>query len=152
MQDGRFPVGLAGGVPVVTAPEEIDVTNAPGLRAALLQAAADGNGTLAADLTLTRFCDSSALHTLLAAHKRALAEGGELLLVIPHAAVLRVFALTCIDRMIPNFTSLDDALAHASHGGSNDRRLSDDGPESSAATTTGTAARHGTSGSGGEAS
>jgi hypothetical protein len=32
---------------------------------------------------LTRFCDSSGLHTLLAAHKRAQSEGGELLLVIP---------------------------------------------------------------------
>ena len=29
----------------------------------------------------TQFCDSSGLHTLLAAHKRAQAEGGELLLV-----------------------------------------------------------------------
>ena len=151
MQDGRFPVGLVGGVPVVTAPEEIDITNAPELRAALLEAA-DGRRTLMADMTRTRFCDSSGLHTLLTAHKRAQAEGGELLLVIPNAAVLRVFALTCIDRMIPNFTSLDDALAHASPGGSNDRRVPDDGPEGSTATTTSAAARHGTSGPGGEAS
>lgn len=152
MQDGRFPAGLVSGVPVVTAPQEIDVTNAPGLLAALLQAAADGNGTLVADLTLTRFCDSSALHTLLVAHKRALAEGGELLLVIPDTAVLRVFALTCIDRMIPNFTSLDDALAHMPASGSNGHRLHGDRPQASAATTTGMAVQHGTSGPGGEAS
>jgi anti-sigma B factor antagonist len=61
-------------------------------------------------MTRTRFCDSSGLHVLLAAHKRP-AEGGELLLVMPNAAVLRVFAVTGIDRMIPNFTSLEDALA-----------------------------------------
>ena len=119
MHDGRFPVELVSGVPVVAAPEEIDITNAPDLRSALLQAAADGPGTLVADLTRTRFCDSSGLHTLLAAHKRARADGGELLLVIRSAAVLRVFAITAIDRMIPNFTSLDDALAHTSPNGSN---------------------------------
>ena len=37
----------------------------------------------------TQFCDSSGLHTLLAAHKRAQAEGGELLLVVSAAPVLR---------------------------------------------------------------
>jgi anti-sigma B factor antagonist len=129
MQDGRFPVELVSGVPVVAAPEEIDITNAPDLRSALLQAAADGPGTVVADLTRTRFCDSSGLHTLLAAHKRAWAEGSELLLVIPSTKVLRVFAITGIDRMIPNFTSLDDALAHTSPGVSNGHRRPDDGPE-----------------------
>jgi anti-sigma B factor antagonist len=114
MQSGRFPVEMVRGVPVVAAPEEIDITNAPDLRSALLAAAADGYGRLVADLTRTRFCDSSGLHALLAAHKCAQADGGELLLVITNAAVLRIFALTCIDRMIPSFTSLDDALAHTS--------------------------------------
>jgi anti-sigma B factor antagonist len=114
MQDGKFPVELVSGVPVVTAPQEIDITNAPELRSALMQAAADRPGTLVADMTRTRFCDSSGLHTLLAAHRRAQAEGGELLLVIRSSAVLRLFALTTVDRMIPNFTSLDEALARAS--------------------------------------
>ena len=82
MVDGRFPVEVVDGVAVVTAPEEIDITNAPELRAALLEAAAHGNSTLVADLTGTQFCDSSGLHTLLAAHKRAQAEGSELVLVM----------------------------------------------------------------------
>jgi hypothetical protein len=38
MPDVRFPVAVAEGVPVVAAPEEIDVTNAEGLRAALQEA------------------------------------------------------------------------------------------------------------------
>ena len=143
MRDGgRFPVELVSGVPVVAVPEEIDITNAPDLRSALLEAAADGHGTLVADMTRTRFCDSSGLHTLLAAHKRAQAEGGELRLVIPSTAVLRVFAITGIDRMIPNFTSLDQALARSSPNGSNGHRRPDHGPEDTAAKTTGTAARH----------
>jgi anti-sigma B factor antagonist len=112
MPDDRFPVEVVGGVLVVAAPEEIDITNAEALRSALLTAAANGRGTLVVDMTRTRFCDSSGLHTLLAAHKRAQAEGGEVLLVISSVAVLRVFALTAADRMIPNFTSLAEALAH----------------------------------------
>jgi anti-sigma B factor antagonist len=146
MQDGTLPVELVSGVPVVAAPEEIDITNAPDLRSALLEAAADGRETLVADMTRTRFCDASGLHTLLTAHKRAQADGGELRLVIPSTAVLRVFAITGIDRMIPGFTSLDDALARTSPGGSNGRRRPDHGPEDSAAKTTGTAARHRISG------
>jgi anti-anti-sigma regulatory factor len=48
---------------------------------------------------------------LIAAHKRAGAEGREVLLVIASTTVLRVFALTGMDRVIPNFTSLAEALA-----------------------------------------
>ena len=112
MLDDRFPVELVEGVPLVAAPEEIDITNAEALRSALLKAAANGPGTLVVDLTQTRFCDCSGLNSLLAAHKRAEAEGGEVLLVIPGTAVLRVFAITGVDRMIPHFTSLPETLAH----------------------------------------
>jgi anti-sigma B factor antagonist len=131
MQDGRFPIEVVNGVPVAAAPEEIDITNAQELRAVLLEAAAHGHGTVVADLTRTRFCDSSGLHTLLAAHKRAQAEGGELLLVIPSPAVLRVFAITSVNRMIPTFTSLEEALARTSANGSNGHRRASRGPESS---------------------
>ena len=113
MPDDRFPVEAAGGVPVVAAPEEIDITNAGQLRSALLKAAANGNGTLVVDMTRTRFCDSSGLQAMIAAHKRAAAEDREVLLVIPSTAVLRAVELTGLDRMIPTFTSLAGALAGA---------------------------------------
>ena len=119
MQDGRFPFEMVDGVPVVATPEEIDITNAPELRSALLEAAAHGHGTVVADLGQTQFCDSSGLHTLLAAHKRATAAGGEMLLVIQGSAVLRVFTITGVDQIIPNFTSLEEALAQTSANGSN---------------------------------
>ena len=111
MPGDRFPVELVEGVPVVATPEEIDITNAEALRSALLNAAANGHGTLVVDMTRTRFCDSSGLHTLLAAHKRAEAQGHEVLLVIPSTTVLRVFAITGADRMISAFTTLPEALA-----------------------------------------
>ena len=82
-------------------------------------------------MTRTQFCDSSGLHTLLAAHKHAQAEGGELLLAIAAAPVLRVLAITSIDRMIPNFTILDEALAQTSADGPNGHRRADGAPEGS---------------------
>jgi anti-sigma B factor antagonist len=135
MQDGRFPVEVVDGVPVVATPEEIDITNAPELRSALLEAATHGHGTIVADMSRTEFCDSSGLHTLLAAHKRATDAGDEMLLVIPGNAVLRVFTITGVDRIIPNFTSLEEALAQTSANGSdrlngsNGHRRADGGPE-----------------------
>jgi anti-sigma B factor antagonist len=113
MPDDRFPVEVVEGVPVVAAPEEIDITNAEALRSALLKAAANGYRTLVVDMTRTQFCDSSALQAVAAAHQRTQAEGREMLLVIPGTAALRVFALIGMDRVIPNFTSLAEALASA---------------------------------------
>jgi anti-sigma B factor antagonist len=101
---------MVGGIPVVAAPEEIDITNAGVLRAALLQAAAQGNGTLVVDMSRTQFCDSAGLNVLVRAHKQAQAQGSEVLLVMSGGAVLRIFAVTGIDRLIPNFASLQEAM------------------------------------------
>ena len=111
MPDDGFLVDVVGGVPVVVAPEQIDITNAEALGSALLTAAASAPGPLVVDMTRTEFCDSSGPHALAAAHRRAEAEGREVLLVVPSALVQRIFALTGVDRMIPSFTSLADALA-----------------------------------------
>ena len=111
MPQTTFPVEVISGVPVIAAPEEIDITNAVGLRAALLDAAAQGNGTLVVDMSQTRFCDSAALNVLVRAHQRAKAEGGEVHLVISAADVLRIFAVTGIGRVIPCFLSMEEALA-----------------------------------------
>ena len=105
------PIQVIKGVPVVAAPEEIDIANADWLRSVLLQAADRGNGRFVVDLTRTQLCASAGIGVLVRAHKRALAEGGELRLVIP--AVLRKFALTGIDRVIPSFADLDEALEPA---------------------------------------
>jgi anti-sigma B factor antagonist len=113
MRDDRVAAEAAGGVPVVTAPQEIDITSTAGLRTAMLAAAARGHGTFVVDMTRTRFCDSAGLQVLAGAHKRARAEGGEVLLVIASTAVLRIFAITGLDRVIPNFSSLQEALAQA---------------------------------------
>lgn len=112
MPDSRIPVEMSGAVPVVTTPEEIDITNAAGLRAAVLEAA-HARSTFVVDMTRTRCCDSAGLHVLAGAQERARARGGEVLLVITETSVLRSFAVTSLDRVIPNFGSLEEALGQA---------------------------------------
>ena len=111
MHDARFPVEVIRDVPVVLAPEEIDITNADVLRMALLEAAAHSRGRFLVDMTRTRFCDTAGLHALVSARKRAHAEGGDVLLVITGAAIQRIFAITGLDRVFRSFTSLEEALA-----------------------------------------
>jgi anti-sigma B factor antagonist len=111
VDDGGYPVQIIDGVPVITPPGEIDVTTAGELLLALLEAAARGSTTIVVDLTGTPFCDSAGLTVLVQAHRRALAEGGELRLVIPaDGAVFRVFTLTGLDRFIPRFDRVGEAL------------------------------------------
>jgi len=62
-------------------------------------------------MTRTHACDTAGLHVLVRAHRRALAQGGALLLVIPSPDVRRLFAITGLDRVIRQFASLSEALA-----------------------------------------
>jgi anti-sigma B factor antagonist len=111
MPDVSYLAEMITGVPVVTPPAEIDLTTADQFQLVLLEAAAHGNPTVVVDMTDTRFCDSAGLSVLARAHKRALEKGGELRLVIPAGgAVFRVFTLTSLDRFIPRFGSLQEAL------------------------------------------
>jgi anti-anti-sigma factor len=127
MRDDRSPYEVVNGVPVVAAPEEIDVTNAPDLRSALQVAAADGHGTLVLDMTQTRFCDSSGIHTLLDAHKRAQSEGGGLRLVIPDPSAVRIFTITGVDRVIPSASSLAEATRRSVNGSNGSAHPADRG-------------------------
>lgn len=113
MPDTGFLVETTSGVPVVVTPEEIDITNAARLRGALLEAATMSHGTLVVDLSQTQFCDTAGIHALVSAYKRAQAERGEVLLVITTPTVLRIFALTGLDHVIPHFGSRGEALAAA---------------------------------------
>jgi len=106
-----FPVATISGLPVVSGPAEIDITNAGQLRAALLAATGEGHATIVVDLSETAFCDTAGLQVLVLAHRRALAEGGELRLVVRAATLLRLFSLTGVDHVIPSFADLDQALS-----------------------------------------
>ncbi len=111
MIDGGCFRGVGGGMPVVAAPAEMDIATVGELRAVLLAAAVAGHAVIVVDMTGTRMCDSSGLRVLAEAHRRAMAAGGELRLVLPAAgSVVHVLALTGVSRFIPSFGSLEDAL------------------------------------------
>ena len=106
----RFPV-IINGIPVVTAPSEIDPVTAGQLRTVLLHSAAHGHMIIVVDMTGTTFCDSTGFSVLVRAHRQALADGGGLRLVIPDGShVLRTFTVIGLGRFIPRFGSLDQAL------------------------------------------
>jgi anti-sigma B factor antagonist len=113
MADPRYPFVIIGGVPVVNAPLNIDAANAESFEKILLRAVSCRQAPVVVNMTGTLFCDSAGVRVLVRAHKRALTKGGELLLVIPASAVLHVFALTGIARIIPHFADLNEALEQA---------------------------------------
>jgi anti-anti-sigma factor len=106
-----FPVTNISGMPVIKAPVEIDITNAGQLRAALLSAAGRGHAVLVVDMSETAFCDTAGLQVLVLGHRRAAAEGGEFRLVVQATPLLRVLNLTGLDRVIPNFATLEEAVS-----------------------------------------
>jgi len=99
-------------VAVVSASPKIDVSTAERLRMALLEADRRRHATVVVDMTRTRSCDLAGLNVLAEAHRRTLAEGGGLRLVIPvDGAVARLLLLTGLDCFIPSFASLEGALS-----------------------------------------
>lgn len=113
--DVSYPDTVINGVPVLATSAEIDLTTADQLRAALLHLTRDRHPVVVVDMTGTRFCDCAGLRTLVAAYKRARAEGSELRVVVPAGGVVpRIFALTGTDRVVPCFAHLEEALAGTS--------------------------------------
>jgi len=100
----------AGPRAIVALPGEIDITNSAAIKASLL-VALDGPGLVIADMTGTTFCDSSGLRMLIVARDRAAASGCTLRIVIrPDSSVARSLAILGMDRMLPIYASVEDAL------------------------------------------
>ena len=101
---------IAGSPVVVTLPGEIDITNSAATKATLL-GLLDNPGLVVADMTGTTFCDSSGLRVLIIARNRAAASGCTLRIVIrPDSSVARSLAILGMDRMLPIYDSVADAM------------------------------------------
>jgi anti-sigma B factor antagonist len=109
VSDGRFPVTWSERTAVVAAPGEIDLTNADGLREALLGVLNAGAASLVVDLTATTFCDSAGISALTRATRRASANDVTMRLAVTSPAVLRVLNLVGIDRLIEIYPSVTAA-------------------------------------------
>ena len=96
---------------VVALPAEIDAASADQVNQQLGAAFAPGVKTVIADMTATRFCDSSGISVLVRAHKQAVANGAQLRLVVLSTAVLRSLRLVQMDYLLPIYPTLSQALA-----------------------------------------
>ena len=100
--DGRTVVSAAG---------ELDVHTAPALQAELSPRSQQPNAVLVVDLTDVGFIDSTGLGVLVTTLKHVREAGGSLDVVVTSSRVLKVFAITGLDVVIPLHSTLDEALA-----------------------------------------
>ena len=100
-------------VTVVTVSGEVDVYTAPQLRSALEERVAAGHTTLVVDLEGVGFLDSTGLGVLVGRLKAVKKVDGWLRVVCTNERILRLFAITGLDQVLPIFESVDDALAAA---------------------------------------
>jgi anti-sigma B factor antagonist len=110
MSETRRPARAQTRPVVVTLPAEIDIANADRVGEELSSAIAGGAGIVIADMTGTRFCDSSGISMLVQAHRQAAANQAELRLVVLATAVLRALKLVRMDFLLPIYPSLGAAL------------------------------------------
>lgn len=97
-----------GASEVVTLEGELDMANAATV-AETLDALADGERPVIVDLSDLTFIDSSGIHAIL----RPRPQQGAVLLVCPPGNIQRVLSVTKIDRVLPVYETLDEAVAAA---------------------------------------
>jgi anti-sigma B factor antagonist len=101
---------------VVSLPTEIDVTNSLDVGVQLCAAIDDGSAMVIADMTMTRFCDTSGFRMLLVASEAAADRGADLRVVVPAgSAVFRTLGIMAFDQVLRVYPSLQDALPESGH-------------------------------------
>lgn len=96
---------------VIALPAEIDMANADQVGQQLGAALAPGVKAAIADMTATRFCDSSGISVLVRAHQRAVANHTQLRLVVASTVVLAAMRVVRMDCLLPIYPNLSQALA-----------------------------------------
>ena len=90
---------------------ELDIATSPDLRDLLADSEGAANSPTVIDLTECEFIDSTGLATLLHGAGRERAGAGRVALVSTPGEVRKLLELTAIDRTIPVFATLDEAIA-----------------------------------------
>ena len=101
---------------IVMLPDRIDQANAESVREQLWTACAP-RATVVADLTSTRFCDSTGIRNITGAHQRAKTFDGQLRLVLPAGVVHRVVELLGLDEVLLIFPTVAAAIHGYAGGG-----------------------------------
>ena len=100
MPSERYPVLWVGQAAVISAPVEIDMTNAGDLRGCLLSAIGNGARAVVVDMTATTFCDCGGMHAIVGCLGLAAAVGASLRLAVSAPEVRQVFTITGAARLI----------------------------------------------------
>lgn len=95
---------------VVSLPSEIDAVNAGCIGAQLAGELLPGAGVVIADMSATTFCDTTGIRMLILARRQAAANGTDLRLLLPTAAVLEIMKIHGADAVLPIYMSLEQAL------------------------------------------
>jgi anti-sigma B factor antagonist len=88
---------------------EIDLSSAAALRAAIDEAIGDGVRALVVDLEGVAFMDSSGLSVLVAAMRQLAEAGGRFAVVCTNPSLIKVFAVTGLDRVFHLGADLNEA-------------------------------------------
>lgn len=99
---------------LVTARGDIDVTTVPDLGEQLTALIGDGHDHVLLDLAGVDFCDSSGLHCLFEAHRRAAEAGIYFCLAAAQEYMVRLLTIVGFVNVIPMFPTVADALLGAS--------------------------------------
>lgn len=103
------PIEGKGGL-IISVEGELDIATVEQLAAPVGAAVASGRH-LVLDLSACPFIDSTGLAYVLRAHSSLAKEGRAMAVVAGRGEVRKLFSLTAIDRSVPVFAALDDAVA-----------------------------------------
>ncbi|MEU9393206.1 STAS domain-containing protein [Streptomyces sp. NPDC048324] len=107
---GRIRVHEVHGVEVIEFRGEFDIATALPIMPELDAATAAVDRTVIVDLTPTQFLDCYGLRLLHRAERRVTERGGRLLLVCPHALILKILHVTGLSGQLAAMATLEEAL------------------------------------------
>ena len=103
-----------GEVPVLRLEGEIDVANVEEIRARMRGLVTNRSFALIVDLSPTSYLDSAGINLFFSAGEEMRGRQQQLYIVLPSASpVLRMVSLTGLDKALPTFGGLEEALAAA---------------------------------------
>jgi anti-sigma B factor antagonist len=96
---------------VVTLPVELDITNSGQTGARLLAALETHPEVVIADMSMTEFCDSSGIRSLVLASKSMADNGAELRIVLSSPDVRRILHVVGADEILRLYPDIPAAMA-----------------------------------------
>ncbi len=98
------------GATVIEATGRLDMVAAPQLKALVQSAIGDAKTPVVVELSQVQFMDSTGLGALISGLRATRQAGSDLRIAGATAQVLSVLAMTRIDRVIPPYQTVEDAL------------------------------------------